>query len=102
MFVIQGATLVRLPAVAAANLYVQFPYVNMGYFKDNKYIKYSLEEVGLAKKVWWIALGISFQCTCENLYRDFPPTSKSQKIISYSTFLNFNLLQSGPKTAFLA
>lgn len=75
-----------------------FPYVNMEYFKDNKkYLKYSLEEVGLEEKVWWIALGISFQGTCMNLYRDFPPTSESQKNVSCFTFLNFNLLQSGPK-----
>lgn len=52
MFVTQGATLVCLPAVAAATLYVRFPYVNVGYFKDNKkYLKYSLEHVGLEKKV---------------------------------------------------
>lgn len=52
MFLTQGATLVCLPAVAAATLYVQFPNVIRGYFKDNKkYLKYSLEEVGMEKKV---------------------------------------------------
>lgn len=75
VFLTQGATLVCLPAVAAATLYVQFPNVIRGYFKDNKkYLKYSLEEVGMEKKVWWVALGIFFQGTCMNLNRDFPPT----------------------------